>query len=87
MNYIGKKRLSSSSVESVVTALKAKLKIKEDFYSHAWRHTFATNFIKKGGNVVLLKEPMGHSNLKTTQKYLHLGKDDLIKGYIDPYFA
>lgn len=77
--------LSDTSIHSMISALKSKLRILEDFNPHAWRHTFATNFIRKGGNIVFLQKLMGHRNIKTTQRYLHLNKDDLINGYIDPY--
>lgn len=76
------KKLSKSTIHSMTLSLKKKLRIKENFNPHSWRHTFATSFIRKNGNIVILKELLGHSNVRTTQKYLHFDKKDLIKGYV-----
>jgi integrase len=35
------------------------------------RHTFATDMLGEGMNVVEVKELMGHESLSTTMKYLH----------------
>lgn len=48
---------------------------------HRLRHTFATNFIKAGGNVVALKRLLGHSSLTMTMKYVMLADDDLAEAY------
>lgn len=39
---------------------------------HTARHTFATQFLKAGGKVEVLKELMGHSKLETTMAYVHV---------------
>jgi len=35
---------------------------------HATRHTFATGYLRRGGNVFLLQKVMGYSNLETTKR-------------------
>ena len=55
-----------------------------DFYPHALRHSFATNLQLSGASVAEIKEMMGHSNISTTEKYLHgfSGKmEELFKKY------
>ncbi|WP_165840913.1 site-specific integrase [Larkinella punicea] len=42
--------------------------------THTARHTFGTLFIELGGDVVTLKEYMGHANIQTTMKYVHLSE-------------
>ena len=81
-NFKNGKQLSKSSIHSMTLALKQKLGIKENFNPHSWRHTFATSFIRKNGNIAVLKELLGHSTVRTTQKYLHFNKQDLLKGYV-----
>lgn len=39
---------------------------------HTLRHTFATNFISNGGDVVTLQAILGHSSLDMTITYVHL---------------
>jgi len=44
---------------------------------HATRHTFATGYLRKGGNVFCLQKVMGHSDLETTKRYAHMTTADL----------
>lgn len=45
---------------------------------HTCRHTFAVNYLRKGGNLEFLRRIMGHSSILVTQKYLRsLGVEDL----------
>jgi integrase/recombinase XerD len=44
---------------------------------HRLRHTFATQYLKAGGDVVRLSKLLGHSQITTTQKYEHLLTEDL----------
>ena len=43
------------------------------------RHTFATHAIMAGGNIMAIKEIMGHSELRTTERYLHSLPGDRMK--------
>ncbi|WP_165358848.1 tyrosine-type recombinase/integrase [Spirosoma sordidisoli] len=42
--------------------------------THTARHTFDTLFIELGGDVVTLKEYIGHSKIETTMKYVHISE-------------
>jgi site-specific recombinase XerD len=81
-NFKNGQQLSKSSIHSMTILLKEKLGIKENFNPHSWRHTFATSFIRKNGNIAILKELMGHTSVRTTQKYLHFDKQALLDGYV-----
>jgi site-specific recombinase XerD len=39
---------------------------------HVGRHTFASEFLRRGGQLHVLKDLMGHSDIKTTMVYVHL---------------
>jgi integrase/recombinase XerD len=44
---------------------------------HLLRHTFATQYLRNGGDVVRLSIILGHTEVSTTMKYLHLLTEDL----------
>jgi integrase/recombinase XerD len=45
---------------------------------HTCRHTFACEYLRRGGNLEFLRRILGHSSILTTQKYLRsLGVEDL----------
>lgn len=45
--------------------------------THKFRHCFATDYIKNGGNVVDLSHLLGHGSLEVTQQYIDLLITDL----------
>lgn len=51
------------------TAIKLS-KIKK-FRFHDLRHTFATRLIEKGVDIIVVKELLGHADIKTTMIYVH----------------
>lgn len=44
---------------------------------HTWRHTFAVNFLKNGGNVFTLQQILGHTTLDVTRRYVALAQADI----------
>lgn len=46
---------------------------------HDLRHTFASHFMMKGGNIIELKELLGHSRVEMTMIYAHLSPEHLRK--------
>ena len=43
--------------------------------THILRHTFASWFVINGGNILALKELLGHADIKMTMRYAHLAPD------------
>lgn len=61
-------RLSGRSLAQVVTAIGGEAGI-EGLSTHVLRHTFGTNLVRQGFDVVLVAELMGHRRLDTTRRY------------------
>lgn len=49
-----------------------------DLHFHDLRHTCATRLLRKTGNLRLVKDLLGHEDMKTTLKYAHVTTDDLL---------
>ncbi|MPM76395.1 Tyrosine recombinase XerC [bioreactor metagenome] len=48
---------------------------------HAFRHTFAKNWIRNNGDVFSLQKILGHKSLEMTRRYVNMFSDDLKKDY------
>jgi integrase/recombinase XerD len=44
---------------------------------HKFRHTFAVNFLRNGGNVLVLQRLLGHERMETLRIYVDLAQGDL----------
>jgi Site-specific recombinase XerD len=73
--YDGKLRYDN--VRRDFNNLMVKLQIDCDSAFHAFRRTFATNFVRSGGNPLVLQRLLGHTTLMQTNKYVKLVTEDL----------
>ncbi|MBA7679238.1 Tyrosine recombinase XerC [subsurface metagenome] len=69
-----------NAIQQAIKRLAKKAKLYDiKCHPHIFRHTFATMFLAKGGNAVVLKDIMGHASVQTTQQYIHFQPEDLQK--------
>ncbi|MGE7625450.1 tyrosine-type recombinase/integrase [Viridibacillus sp. NPDC096237] len=43
---------------------------------HKLRHSFAVDFIRNGGDIILLRDQLGHNDIKTTSLYTNMASTD-----------
>lgn len=66
-------RITKNAVKMLFQRLKTDTGIKR-LKAHLLRHTFATNYLYNGGNLEMLRLILGHTDISTTQIYLHLAE-------------
>lgn len=64
----GTGRLTDRAARDVITALGEDL-ADDDFGPHTLRHTFATQLVRAGVDLVIVAELLGHARLDTTRRY------------------
>ena len=75
----GHAQYSSRSVGEVVKQLAEKAEISKRVYTHLMRHCSFTHLVEAGTDINLIQRLAGHSNVKTTNLYLHLSHNHISK--------
>lgn len=75
------KRMDKSGLFYKLRAYQRRAKIKKKLSTHTFRHTLASEMLKAGADLRHIQELLGHENLTTTQRYLHVVKADLKKAH------
>lgn len=52
-----------------------------EIYPHLLRHTFATNWVNRGGNLAALQRLMGHESITTTMDYVSIATDEIRRNF------
>ncbi len=78
-------KLKYDGLKSIFTRIKDRLGLVK-FYPYMLRHTHATILVKNKAPIFYIQNDMGHSNVKTTERYCHLNFDDHQKIYNDCFF-
>lgn len=70
---------SSTSVNQVMKQLADKAKINKRVYTHLMRHNCFTHMVENGTDINLIQRLAGHTNVKTTNVYLHTSHTTISK--------
>ncbi len=66
-------------LDNIATSFNNLLKAADisDFTFHTFRHHYASTLVQEGVQLYTVKEILGHSDFKMTQRYAHLAPDNL----------
>jgi site-specific recombinase XerD len=69
------KRLTAKAVDCLIKSVVKKALIQKRVHPHVMRHTFATTLLDNGNDLKTVQALMGHSHIRTTERYLHSTDD------------
>ncbi len=71
-------RYGARALHSLVLEAGTKAGVAGRHHPHRWRHSYATSLVRRGEDIHVVQRLMGHSNIATTTRYLHLSDGDLL---------
>ena len=74
-------RISPRIAQLKIAEIRKELNLPETVTPHAFRHSFATHLLNKGGNLREIQELLGHESITATQIYTKVETDDIINEY------
>lgn len=83
VNLRDKQPITKDGLSYVVKNLVSKAGLPSYVTPHTFRHTFATELLRSSNNLQVVKNVLGHSDISTTQIYLHLNKEDSKKAIME----
>jgi site-specific recombinase XerD len=71
--------LTPKAVDCLLKSAAKKALIRKRIHPHVLRHTFATTLLDKQADLQTVQELMGHSHIRTAERYLHSRKVEVIE--------
>ena len=76
---VGQKPVSSQAARAYLRGMLKKAGIEKKISPHKLRHTYATNLLNAGAELVDIKALLGHESVATTQIYTNVGQERMEK--------
>ena len=67
-----------SSMQRIFQIARKKAGTKKEISFHSLRYSFATHLFEKGVDIKYIKDLLGHFDIKTTARYLHVKREQLV---------
>ena len=67
--------LTPKAVDCLIKSMGNKALIRKRIHPHVIRHTFATTLLDNGNDLRTVQALMGHSHIRTSERYLHSNDD------------
>lgn len=75
------KKYTPRMFQLAISAARNSIGLSSSLTPHSMRHSFASHILENGGKIRVIQEILGHSSLKTTQKYLKVSDAALEAAY------
>lgn len=73
------RRLTYKAVRCLIDRARKAALVEKRTTPHTLRHTFAVSLLDQGTDLRTVQDLMGHSNITTTQRYLHTSDEKKLK--------
>ena len=77
--------MSVRTLQRIVRLIANRANISRKVSPHVLRHTFSVTAVQKGISLPALQRLLGHDHLATTEIYLNLSPEHVIKEFIDKW--